>query len=129
MAVTGRPRKKIDWELFESVIKCSHKMKIDHIAEVMKVHKETLVANIKEKYGCNFEEIRDIKSANIRYPLIQKAIQMAMGGNATMMIFCLKNMCGWTDSPKDLQEIKEDVQKLTISFQKLSDEDLKKHGL
>jgi len=54
---------------------------------------------------------------------------MAMGGNATMMIFCLKNMCGWTDSPKDLQEIKEDVQKLTISFQKLSDEDLKKHGL
>jgi len=34
---------------------------------------------------------------NTSTKLQQKALQMAMGGNGTLMVFCLKNLAKWSD--------------------------------
>ena len=57
----------------------------------------TLVREIERLYSLTFEEYRDEKVDLTRLKLVQKAVKMALEGNVTMLIFCLKNMCGWRD--------------------------------
>lgn len=52
-------------------------------------------------YGVPFEEAKDIFSSDIPLQLIAKAVDLALAGNATMLIFCLKNLCGWKDNPDE----------------------------
>ena len=65
------------------------------------VSHSTLVREIKRLHGMTFDDYRDKKTDLTRLKLAQKAVKMASDGNATMLIFCLKNLCGW----KDRQEI------------------------
>ena len=44
---------------------------------------------------------------------------MAMSGNTTMMIFCLKNYCGWVEKAESPED---DVKPFTLAY---SIEDLK----
>lgn len=52
-------------------------------------------------YGVSFDEAKDIFSSDIPLQLMQKAVELALSGNATMLIFCLKNLCGWKDNPDE----------------------------
>ena len=64
-----------------------------------------------------FEEYKDSKMDRTRLKLQQKAIIMANNGNATMMIFCLKNLCKWSDKIEDKIAIDGDNSKgLIINF-------------
>jgi len=49
-----------------------------------------------------FTEYKQKRKEVIKVKLKQKAIKMALEKeNATMLIFCLKNLCGWTDNKQD----------------------------
>ena len=62
---------------------------------------DTVERRIKKWTRLTFTEFKEKHSMNIKYKLIDRAIDMAMSGNATMMIFCLKNYCGWSDKSEE----------------------------
>ena len=44
-----------------------------------------------------FGEYHELRMENTATKLQQKAIEMALKGDRTMMIFCLKNLAKWAD--------------------------------
>jgi AraC-like DNA-binding protein len=102
----GRPR-AIDDEKFTLIGKlCQFKLKLSDVAELAGCSETTIEDEIKSRTGVNFRVFRDQKMAHVRQSLAQKAIQQALGGNNVMLIFCLKNMNGWSDTP-DFSESEE----------------------
>lgn len=61
------------------------------------VDPSTIERYINRQYNCTYAEFRDQNMVHTRFSLIRKAIQKAEGGDNVMLIFCLKNLCGWTD--------------------------------
>lgn len=113
MAKVGRPELPFDWSKLDAILQ--YKASLEDAAEIMGVEKSTLAKKIEKKHGCNFSEYRDKKMAGVRLSLVQKAIQMAKGGDRTMLIFCLKNLCKWTDAYT--QEVQTtQVQRLVIDM-------------
>lgn len=51
----GRPKKEVDWEIFES--KCQDRCTCAEIAAYFNMHSVTLVAAVKEKYGETFLDV------------------------------------------------------------------------
>jgi hypothetical protein len=71
----------------------------------------TVQRHVKEFKGMNFEEYHDLKLKRTGIKLQQKAIEMAVHGDRTMLIFCLKNICGWSDRT-ETQLAEETLQKV-----------------
>ncbi len=93
------------------------KVSLAFCADYLKVSRDTIIRRIKEEYGMTFAEYHKLKMENTATKLQQKAIEMALNGNNTMMIFCLKNLANWADK----QEIQNNISEITI---KKEDSDL-----
>ena len=94
-----------DWSKLDAVLAYGAALK--DCAGIMGVSDRTIERRIREKYDMKFVEYRDIKMSKTRLSLQQKAVNSALQkDNTTMLIFCLKNMCGWTDRERveDKQE-------------------------
>lgn len=52
---------------------------------------------IKANWGMRFAEFREQNMVFTRFDLIRTAIDKAKKGDNVMLIFCLKNLCGWRD--------------------------------
>lgn len=68
---------------------------------------DTISRRIKEIAGVSFFEFRDRYVGHTKIKLQEKAIGMAIGGDKTMLMFCLKNLSGWKDNPAIIQEQEE----------------------
>lgn len=77
-------------------------------AAVMKCSESTISRYIRETFDLTFEAFREQRMAFTRQRLVKKALEMAEKGDRTMLIFCLKNLCGWAD--KSESEIKASQQ-------------------
>ena len=66
-------------------------------ADYLGVSEDTIDRRIKEDHKKTFSEYHELKIARTGLKLQQKAIEAALSGNTTLMIFCLKNLCGWAD--------------------------------
>jgi len=82
-------------------------------AAFFEVHPSTLEKYIKKIWGITYSEFRDQNMVSIRFKLNQAAIDKALGGDTAMLIFCLKNYCGWSD--KGLDEV-DNKQNITINL-------------
>ncbi len=91
----ARPRKEIDIEQLKSFMRLKP-TKAD-TAAFFDVSETILDERIKENFGVNFRTFRDQRMVHTRFSLVRKAIQMAEKGDRTMLIFCLKNLCNWSD--------------------------------
>jgi len=59
----------------------------------------TLERMLLSHFGCsNLTEYKEKGKDNIKIALKGKAVNMALSGNVAMLIFCLKNLCGWQDN-------------------------------
>ena len=76
-------------------------------ADQLGVSESTIEKRIREKYDLTFSEYREQKASGVKIKLVKKAIHEALNGNNALLIFCLKNYCGWSDRPMDEEEIKK----------------------
>ena len=66
-------------------------------ADYLGVSRDAIIRRLKEDHGMTFTEYATLKREHTATKLQQKAIEMALGGNATLMIFALKNLAKWSD--------------------------------
>ena len=78
---------------------CRLKPTLKDCAAFFKCSEDTIERRIKEATGQTFAEFREQNMVFTRYDLVRRAIQKASSGDNTMLIFCLKNLCGWADKP------------------------------
>lgn len=83
------------WDKLDGLL--AFKANLTVCEEILGVHQNTIKNHIRARYGITFTEYMERKLSVTKMRLIQKAIKMAENGNATMMIFCLKNICQWQD--------------------------------
>lgn len=57
----------------------------------------TIERLIKKEFKLSFVEFRDQNMVHTRLNIVRKAINKAESGDNVMLIFCLKNLCGWKD--------------------------------
>src|SRR5687768_11361422 len=61
----------------------------------------TIERFIKDKFEITFVEFRERNMVHTRMSIVRTAISKAQRGDNTMLIFCLKNLCGWRDKQPD----------------------------
>jgi hypothetical protein len=102
--------KEINWDALNGVLQSRPTLKM--CADYLGCSDTHIENEIRRVHNVTFSEYRDAKMAFVKVKLVQQAIQMAVKGNATMLIFCLKNLCGWMDKPHEL-----DTQKSILNIE------------
>jgi hypothetical protein len=98
LPVMGRPRLMTEEKDRQLLAALRMKPTLKDAAALLEVSEDTILKHTKEKYGVTFTELREQKMVATRHSLIRTAIQQAeSGNNNVMLIFCLKNLCGWKD--------------------------------
>lgn len=83
-------------------------------AAFFKCSEDTIERRSKEFGYLDFADLRNKSMVHTRLNLIRTAIKQAENGNSTMLIFSLKNLCGWADK----QEVETKVEAFNINFTK-----------
>lgn len=73
---------------------------------------DTIERYLRKKYNKTFAEFRNENMVHTRFSLIRKAIQKAENGDNVMLIFCLKNLCGWSDK----QEVESTNTEIKLAY-------------
>lgn len=101
------------WEKLDGLL--AFKANLTVCEEILGVHQNTIKNHIRARYGITFTEYMDRKLSVTKMRLIQKAIKMAENGSATMLIFCLKNICHWQDK---IENVNVDTTPIKIEIVK-----------
>lgn len=68
---------------------------------------KTIQRFITDNYQSTFVQFRQKHLVHTRHDLVRKAIEMALKGQPALMIFCLKNVCGWGETYGEAKENEE----------------------
>ena len=111
-----------DWKLLDSILQY-HANKRD-AAELLGVSEDTIDRRIKAEHGKSFLQYRETKLGRVRIQLIQTAIEQAKTGkNPAVLIFCLKNLCKWSDKQEiEVGEKTRKEFKLAYNLEESDDE-------
>lgn len=120
MAKMGRPPIEIKLEQLESLMRMNPTL--EDTANFFMCSPGTIEQRIRDEYDLTFREFREQRVVHTRLDLKRNAVKMAMSGNATMAIFCLKNMCDWSDNHK-VEQTNKGESKLIIDFGDAGDND------
>lgn len=108
----GAPKKVVPMELV--AVACDYNATAKQVLASLRsqgydISLNTLEREIRRLYDCTFGEYRDKRVDQTRLRLVQKAVQMALDGNVTMLIFCLKNLCGWKDKTEEQLNLNQPI--------------------
>ena len=70
---------------------------LEFAADYLGISMQTIKSRLKEDHSKTFEQYHELKMGRISNKLQEKAIQMALAGDRTLLIFCLKNYSKWQD--------------------------------
>ena len=101
---------EVDFKTLDALL--TAKVTLEFCADYLKCSQTAIRRRIHELHGKTFSEYNALKIQYTGMKLQQKAISMALGGHATLLIFCLKNLAGWTD--------KQDVEN-HVSIRRIED--------
>lgn len=74
----------------------------------------TIERFIKDEFELTFVDFREQNMVHTRLSIVRKAIEKAEKGDNVMLIFCLKNLCGWKDrQPEEVATIQQ-IQAPTV---------------
>jgi len=88
-AVHGN-KKEIDYAVLDAMMQ--FKLTKAFVSDYFNISEDTLDARIKEKYKMTYSEFGKLRQQGVARKLQQKALEMALGGDRTLLIFCLKNI-------------------------------------
>lgn len=106
----GRPRVELNYDKLDALLQ--FKVTKSFCADYLGVSEDTIERRIKEDYGKTFSEYHELKLAKTGLRLQQKAIEAALAGNTTLMIFALKNISKWSDN----NDSQVDIGKIEITL-------------
>ena len=86
---------QVDWRTLDALLQ--FKVTLEHCADYLGITTDAIQRRCKEEKGMTFSEYHQLKLQRTATKLQQKAIEMALAGNTTMMIFALKNLANWSD--------------------------------
>lgn len=96
------------WDKLDGLL--AYKASLVVCADILECHENTIKNHIKKRHDITFTEYAELKLSRTKVKLVQKALEMANRGNATMLIFCLKNICKWVD------KVENDIKNSDGSF-------------
>ena len=86
---------EVDWRTLDGILQFNASKKL--CSEILGVSEDVIERRIRDQYNQTFTEYKESRMGKVKIKLQQKAIESALSGNTTMLIFCLKNLCGWAD--------------------------------
>ena len=98
------------WEKLDGLL--AYKSSLVVCADILETTDTTIKNHIQRRYGLTFTEYAERKLSRTKVKLVQKAIEMGLSGNATMLIFSLKNLAGWSD--KQEHDLSEDAKQTML---------------
>ena len=98
-----QPKKELNWSELDALLQ--FKVPLSFVCDYIGVSRDTVMRRIKEEHDMTFKEYHNLRLQRTATKLQQKAIEMALTGNTTMMIFALKNMAGWSDKMETTSQI------------------------
>ena len=104
------------WDKLDGLL--LYKTSLKSCAEILDTTDTTIKNHIKQRFDMTFTEYAQRKISKTKVKLVSKALEMATSGNTTMMIFCLKNICGWQDKIEN-----ENIDTNPIQIQIVKDND------
>lgn len=114
----GRKPKPINDAQLKALMRL--KPSLEDTAAFFEVHRDTICDYIKRHYDCSFPTFRNENMVHTRFELVRTAIEKAKKGDNVMLIFCLKNLCGWKDKWDNTPEEDSEQQK----YKSMSTEEL-----
>lgn len=116
--MTGRPRKEINWQLFEDL--CSIQCTQSEIASVLHVDVETVRLRVKDHYGKDYPEAYKEHSEGGKASLRRTQFKLAQK-SAAMAIFLGKQYLGQKDNDHIIQIPPEMVNNYNRLMNQLGD--------
>jgi len=113
----ARPSIEIDEKKLKSLMRL--KPTLEDTAAFFECSGRTIERFIRENFEITFFEFRERYMVHTRLNIVRKAIQKAENGDNVMLIFCLKNLCGWRDKAEG-----EEQKVIVNNFTSKSDEEL-----
>lgn len=95
MAVMGRKHIPINADELEKLMQYNPTLK--DAADFFNCSDSTLAKFIQDNFSQTYTEFRDQRFVKTKVSLMQLALTRAHSGSNTMLIFALKNYCGWSD--------------------------------
>lgn len=116
--------KKADFDIEKLKAIMRMKPTLEDVAAFFQCEPRTIQRFIRQQFKCTFVVFREQNMVHTRLSLVRTAIQQAEKGNTTMLIFCLKNLCGWGDrlypaDAKDLVPISSEPPKPPMTEEQL----------
>lgn len=108
----ARPRKEIDEIQLRGL--CRLKPTKADVAAFFGCSEDTIENRVKELGYSGFSAFREENMVHTRFSIIRKAIEKAEKGDNVMLIFCLKNLCGWADRQET--ELKTNEVSIKLSY-------------
>ena len=100
---------EIDWPILDALLQ--FKVTLAHCADYLGVSIDAIQNRCKEEKGMTFSEYHSLKLQRTSTKLQQKAVEMALKGDRTMLIFCLKNLAGWADKLDQTVDASDEAKK------------------